>query len=79
MEMRFQEGTFGASICSKIKEIYYGMEKWAPEIHADVTGKFCLLKAKARKFYPESSNLDFLRQLSMYPREAIREALEDIN
>ncbi len=77
--MRFQEGTFGASICTQIKEIYHGMADWTPDISVDVVRKFGLLKAKARKYYPESNNLDFLRQLSMYPKEAIREVLEDFD
>ena len=64
------EINLGAMVCDQLKIIYFRNEKWI-DCHARVTEKFTALKKIMRKFYPEKTTSEILREVGKYSREDI--------
>lgn len=72
MEAKYSEITLGATICEKLKDIYFPDKKW-PDCHNDIVTKFGELKRIMRKFYTDKSDLDILKELIKYDNKDIED------
>ncbi len=62
----------GATICEKIKEIYYPAKPWV-ECHKDVSIKFSQLKKIAKTFYVDKTDKEVLMELVRYSPDDIKD------
>jgi len=75
MEAKFQEITLGETVCAKLKIMYFKDTHWSKCVD-DVAKKFTQLKAIARKFYIDKSELEMLKEISRYSKEDIIQAFD---
>jgi len=76
MEAKYPEITLGATICEKLKIIYFHNKSWQ-ECHGDVSKKFSDLKQRMRKFYTDKTDLEILKELIKYDTMDIEEIFND--
>jgi hypothetical protein len=70
-----QEITLGATVCERLKGIYFKEIAW-PECYRILSGKFSILKSIARKFYVDKNNIEVLNELIKYKDQDIIDAFE---
>lgn len=70
-----QEVELGALVCKKLKVIYFNETPWV-SCYRDVADKFTALKAIARKFYINKSNIEIINELLKYNDQDILDAFE---
>lgn len=66
----------GSTICKKIKNIYYPDQKWG-DSYKLVAQKFAELKKILKSYYFDDDKIEFLKKLTQYSQEDIRECLEN--
>lgn len=72
IEPRYPEINLGATICEKLKVIYFSETPW-PQCYKDVAKKFTELKIIMRKFYADRSELYMLKELAQYSSQDLEE------
>lgn len=63
----------GTPICEKLKVIYFSDIPWV-NCYRDVAAKFIALKAIARRFYVDKTNVEVLNELIKYSDQDIYDA-----
>ena len=74
MEAVLPQINIGATVCAKLKIIYYPDKPWI-ECYRLVAGKFTELKNIARKFYAGKSEIEILQELAKYSNSDIIDAM----
>jgi len=75
VECKTAEITLGASICEKIKHIYYPVP-WSMEVAREVAAKLTKVKAAAKLYFPEASEVDRLREVFKFSTDDIKDILD---
>lgn len=71
------EINLGATICTRLKKIYYADQPWDVQLTKAIAKRYTDLCAKTRIFYPELDNLAFLQAIIKYSDADITDALRD--
>lgn len=72
MEAKYPEINLGATICEKLKQIYFSDKPWI-DCHKDVATKFTEMKRMMRKFYTDKTDREILKELIKYDTMDIEE------
>lgn len=61
---RYAEVLFGEEICRRLKDLYAANQPWSPALSDQIGAQFAFLMRKCLPFFPQTSLLDALRQVS---------------
>jgi predicted nuclease of restriction endonuclease-like RecB superfamily len=70
MEAKYPIITLGATVCEKLRDIYFSDKHWS-ECYKDVAQKFTFLKQIMRRFYTDKTDIDILKELIKYSNDDI--------
>jgi hypothetical protein len=76
MEAKRREIVLGATVCQKIKDVYFSDKKW-PECHGQISVKYSALKRIAEKFYADKDSMEIVQELVKYSDTDIRDAFDN--
>lgn len=72
MEAKYAEINLGATVCEKIKEIYFKDQAWIG-CYKNIVLKFTQLKEIMRKFYTDKTDKEILQELIKYNNKDIED------
>src|SRR5580693_24012 len=71
-----QQITAGETLARKIKQVIYPDEEWTPKLAFRIGYDMKAVKRVARLYYPGVDELKLIHEVSSWPEQDIRDALE---